>query len=918
MREVPRVSAAPWVGRSVAGAVRLSTRRPLLTVLVSLALAAIGVAYTFHALGFVSSSLRLLPQNAPYVVTLREYLQDFGELNDIVVAIEAPTPEEARLYAVRLGAELREAGVSGRVTYRIDPAYFEHRALLYLSPRDLRALRDRLYDYQEFLEHYAAGPSLARLLEAVNQQLANAMLTGFLDLGLRDAGTADLRFLQGLLTQMSERLNGGIVYRSPWASALSVGRLDDPDAGYYFSRNQKLLFMFVAPRREEGNFADNRERIAGLRAAVARLAAEYPRVRAGVTGSPALSNDEMVAALADGQQATILAFALTLLLLLVAFRQLVKPLLMVATLALSLGWSMGLITLTVGHLSIFSVMFISIVVGIGIDYGIYFLFRYEEERARGAGLAGALETTALRTGPGIVLGAVTAAGAFLVLVLTTFQGIREFGVVSGIAIFMAFLAMITLFPALLALVDKREGDRASRPVPRTGTPPAYWLERIVAYRKSILVSAAACSALALWGAVGVDFEYNLLKLQAKGVESVTWEERILAEAGRSGIAAFASAGSIPELEAKHEEFERLSTVAKVESVLMLYPQGQAEKIAVIRGLAEPLEAVTLRPPPPVDLRAVRASLEALRHRLARALGAAEGRGDTTRPRALLAQVDEVLARLDAAGAGAATGLGHLQEALYRDFADKLAGFRKNLDPRPVEPGEAPPELRVRYVGASGRYLIRLQPAVDIWEQESAERFVTELRSVDPSVTGPPVTAFEAIRLIRRGYLEGTLYALALVSAVTGLILRTVRGTVLALVPLLLGVLWALGLMSVFDLAFNMANVWAVPLVIGIAAEFGLNIYVRFIEGAETGGPPLAQSTVMSVVLNGLTTIAGFASLMVARHQGIFGLGLLLTIGAGVSLITSLAVLPVLIRLFGDPSPPRPVPSEASDQTPLSA
>jgi predicted RND superfamily exporter protein len=187
------------------------------------------------------------------------------------------------------------------------------------------------------------------------------------------------------------------------------------------------------------------------------------------------------------------------------------------------------------------------------------------------------------------------------------------------------------------------------------------------------------------------------------------------------------------------------------------------------------------------------------------------------------------------------------------------------------------------------------------------------------VTGPPVTAFEAIRLIRRGYLEGTLYALALVSVFTALILRSLRGTVLALVPLLLGVLWVLGLMDAFQLAFNMANVWAVPLVIGIAAEFGLNIYVRFIEDRDTGGPPLAQSTVLSVVLNGLTTIAGFASLMVARHQGIFGLGLLLTIGAGVSLVTSLVVLPVLIRLFGaDPPGPPPLPAEASDRTPLSA
>ena len=83
-----------------------------------------------------------------------------------------------------------------------------------------------------------------------------------------------------------------------------------------------------------------------------------------MTGAPALSNDEMVAALDDGKLASLLAFALTLVLLLVAFRRVVAPVLMVATLAVSLAWSMGVITLTVGHLSVFSVMFISIVVGI--------------------------------------------------------------------------------------------------------------------------------------------------------------------------------------------------------------------------------------------------------------------------------------------------------------------------------------------------------------------------------------------------------------------------------------------------------------------------------------------------------------------------------------------------------------------------
>ena len=44
-------------------------------------------------------------------------------------------------------------------------------------------------------------------------------------------------------------------------------------------------------------------------------------------------------------------------------------------------------------------MFISIVIGIGIDYGIYFLFRYEEELFLGRNLREAIEITAARSRP---------------------------------------------------------------------------------------------------------------------------------------------------------------------------------------------------------------------------------------------------------------------------------------------------------------------------------------------------------------------------------------------------------------------------------------------------------------------------------------------------------------------------------------
>jgi hypothetical protein len=53
-------------------------------------------------------------------------------------------------------------------------------------------------------------------------------------------------------------------------------------------------------------------------------------------------------------------------------------------------------------------------------------------------------------------------------------------------------------------------------------------------------------------------------------------------------------------------------------------------------------------------------------------------------------------------------------------------------------------------------------------------------------------------------------------------------------------------------------------------------------------------------LNGITTMVGFGSLMIASHQGIFSLGLLLTLGSACGLAASLIVLPVVLKLTMKP------------------
>ena len=136
-----------------------------MTVAVSILLAVGAGAYTLWALDFLTSPLRLLPQRARYVVLLNQYMQDFEELDDIIVAVEAPNPSRATRYADRLVDILRQGGLTSRITYRIDPSFFAGRGLLYLPSDDLVRLRDRLFDSEELITSYAARPTLAELFQ---------------------------------------------------------------------------------------------------------------------------------------------------------------------------------------------------------------------------------------------------------------------------------------------------------------------------------------------------------------------------------------------------------------------------------------------------------------------------------------------------------------------------------------------------------------------------------------------------------------------------------------------------------------------------------------------------------------------------------------------------------------------------------
>jgi len=168
--------------------------------------------------------------------------------------------------------------------------------------------------------------------------------------------------------------------------------------------------------------------------------------------------------------------------------------------------------------------------------------------------------------------------------------------------------------------------------------------------------------------------------------------------------------------------------------------------------------------------------------------------------------------------------------------------------------------------------------------------------VDPDIIGDPISAWEHGRNMEKGYLLGGLYATIAMVVIILWSFGSVTHLLLALVPLVVGAAWTLGLMELFHINFNLANLILLPLIAGYGIMNGLHIVKRW-EQERGQGSVIANSTGRAVFLSATTTMVGFGSLMVASHRGIFSLGFLLSVGVGSILLASLTVLPSLLLLL---------------------
>jgi hypothetical protein len=395
-------------------------------------------------------------------------------------------------------------------------------------------------------------------------------------------------------------------------------------------------------------------------------------------------------------------------------------------------------------------------------------------------------------------------------------------------------------------------------------------------------------------------------MQSAGMPAVVFEQKLIDSADKSVLYGAVVADSLAQAVELQNQIEKLPTVASngVQSIALFLNEDQTEKLKLIGQIKQevaPLHFGTLDAQP-VNLENLSRTMFSLNGYLGAALD--EIKNGNPNLTAQLVSLREAIGNLrkemlsgDAtARAAHADKLEEFQRALFSDVRQTFETLQNQDDRAPLRVEDLPAALRHRFVGVTGKFLLQVYPKYDVWQRENEEKFIADLHTVDPNVTGTPVQLYYYTTLLKDSYEKAAWYSLGAIAILVFIHFRSFGAVTLSLLPVGIGTLWLIGLMGWLKIPFNPANIMTLPLVIGIGVTNGIHILNRFAE--EHTPDILSRSTGKAVLVSGLTAIAGFGSLILAKHRGIHSLGCVMATGIATCMIAGLAFLPALLNLLG--------------------
>lgn len=894
-----------WRERSLRAVADFGLKRSGSILVAFVVILAVSGWFAAH-IGVTSSRTGLVGDDDPSWQRLSAFYEEFGRPSPFVFVVQGGTAEQRRTAVDALERELAtDDDFRGRMLGRLQPdlvapllllqqpdALAQLRARMPASadlpaiveggiPKWMSTLEEQVYaglDGAENPDPSRPAPTPEQAAEGLRQL---AMLAKVLDDVLAGADP-----LEGLMAQ------AGDAAKMPASAGLD-------DRGYTVTGDgeRHLLSVFAELPSDE---ADDLEPIVErIDAARQRAAPDIPEgVEVILTGMPKFIVEELDV-ISESTMTSSVATALGVALLcLLLFRSVVQMIIALIPLLPGVVVTFAFIQLAYENLNLITSSFIAALLGLGIDFSVHALARFHEERRAGASPDDAVRRALVYTGPGIATGAVVTIAAFLTTTTTDFSAFGELGLITSVGLAVVVIATFTLMPTLLS----RLASEKSRPSPEF--PGLSALGRLLSrLKRPLLVIGVALGAAGGYGLTTIDWNARYFDFLPDDTESARGLAALEYDALASPVFANLSADDLPQARAMTEQLRALDSVAGVQTPTDLLPELSPEQLGALKAGFAGLP----RDPDFAKLAQRSTKPDAL-------ADAATGVADA---------LDEASAALTSAGrdatvadqaAGAFKALAKRAKTLDEAGAARLAGLeaaaagllgpawttgRAVAERGGAAPTDLPSLFAERFVSPrTGRVALYVVPAGDFWDRDVARGFAEDVLAVDGGASGLALDHVSHGDLVLDGFLRAAVIAAVLILVLLIGDFGGPRDALLALLPTVLGWLWMFGAMALFGIPFNVANIVCLPLVLGIGVAFGVHFMHRVREDADGSLDTVLRGTGGAIAVAALTTMVGFAGLMLGRYGAQQSFGLVMVIGIATCLAATIAVLPATLVLLG--------------------
>lgn len=839
--------------------VAASTRRPLAVLGLAIALTLAALAYAASHFAMTTDASALISPKVEWRQQEQVFARAFPQLQDLsLIVVDGATPELAEMGAAKLSEKLAADKAHFRSVRRPDGGpFFAQNGLLFGNVAEAKAATSALIEAQPLLGPLAADPSLRGVMNALG-----TVLTGV------QQGQAPIGRIEAPMARLADATEGALAGKPVH---FSWQRLFGNGNGALAAPTRRLIL--VQPVLDYGALQPGAVSTDAIFGAARSLGLDGVKVR--VTGQVPL-DDEEFASLQDniGLVGGIMAAAM-LLMLWLAMRSLKIVLAILLTIVAGLAVTSAVGLAAVGRLNLISIAFIPLFVGLGVDFGIQISVRFNAERLAGADTPEALRRAARALGAPLALAAGAVFLGFGAFLPTAYVGIAELGVISGLGMIVALLLSVTLLPALLMLL--KPGKPRAEVGFREAAPLDRFLER---HRKGVLVAFAVSMAVSIALLPLVRFDFNPLHLRDPNGPAMLTLSELMRDPTRTPNTLDALAPGADQADALARRLDRVPEVAQTVTLDSFVPPDQQAKLAVIQDASLLLDP-TLNPfdiaPAPSDTETVTALANT-----AAQLRAAAPNSPTAR------RLAADLERLVRAGPAARK---RLANALIPPLNVMLDAARASLQAQPIARDTLPQELRRDWQAPDGRTRVQIFPSGDSNDNRVLSRFTEAVRTIAPDATGLPVSTQEAAGTIGHAFVQAGLIALALVSLLLVLILRSVRETAFTLAPVVLSGFLTLGTCVLIGQPINFANIIAFPLLFGVGVAF----HIYFVMAWRAGATDLLQSSLARAVLfSALATGTAFGALWFSHHLGTASMGKILMLSLAWTLVCALIFEPALL------------------------